>query len=104
MHETLTGLLSWFAGLGLGAIFFAGLWWTVLNLASSRRPALLFMGSLLLRMGLSLAGFYWVSNGHWQRLLLCLLGFVTARLIVMRLTRSTRGCPHGTAQEAHNAP
>ncbi|MFI4981875.1 MAG: ATP synthase subunit I [Nevskiales bacterium] len=71
----------------LGAIFFGGLWWTVRQLVTARRPALLFFASLLLRMGIALAGFYFVGAGHWQRLLLCLLGFLLARLTVTRFAR-----------------
>ena len=36
---------------------------------SSQRPALWFFGSLLLRTSIALAGFYFVSGGHWERLL-----------------------------------
>ena len=68
------------AGMLLGAIFFGGLWWTVRKGVSSPRPALWFLGSLLLRTSIALAGFYFVSGGHWERLLACLLGFVIARL------------------------
>ena len=52
--------------------FFGGLWWTVRKGVSSRQPALWFFGSLLLRMSIALAGFYFVSGGHWERLLACL--------------------------------
>jgi len=55
-------------------------------------------------VGITLAGFYFVSNGHWQRLLLCLLGFVMARLIVTRLTRSSEENQLRPAQEASHAP
>jgi F1F0 ATPase subunit 2 len=75
-------------GVLLGAMFYGGLWWTVRRGVSSNRVALWFLGSLLLRMGVALAGFYYVAGGHWQRLLLCLLGFVMARLAVTWLTRS----------------
>ena len=52
-------------------------------------PAFWFLGSLLLRTGAILAGFYLVSQGHWSRLVACLLGFVIARVIVVkRLTRA----------------
>jgi len=81
-------LTAWLAGGVLGAIFFGGLWWTIRRGVSSQRPALWFLGSLLARMSVALAGFYFVSGGHWERLVTCLLGFVTARLAVMRLTRS----------------
>jgi len=78
-------------GMLLGAIFYGGLWWTARKGVSSQQPALWFFGSLLLRMSVALAGFYLVSGGHWQRLVLCLIGFVIARLVIARLvvTRST---------------
>ena len=72
-------MLALVAGVLLGAVFFGGLWWTVRKGVSSKRPALWFFGSLLLRMSIALAGFYFVSGGHWERLLVCLLGFVVAR-------------------------
>ena len=87
MHETLSLVLAWMAGGVLGAMFFGGLWWTVRKGVSSRQPALWFFGSLTLRMSLALAGMYVVSGGQWDRLLLCLVGFVMARLVVTRLTR-----------------
>jgi F1F0 ATPase subunit 2 len=83
---TLALALALAAGLGLGAIFFGGLWWTVRKGVSSTRPALWFVGSLLLRTSITLAGFYLVGRGHWEWLLACLLGFVIARVVVTRLT------------------
>jgi len=104
MNETLTLVLAWVAGGGLGAIFFGGLWWTVLKGVSSKQPALLFFGSLLLRMSIALAGFYFVSVGHWDRLLACLLGFVIARFIVTRLTGPPVEHHNSPAKEAGHAP
>ena len=103
MAETLTLVLAWVAGGALGAMFFGGLWWTVQKALSSKRSARWFFGSLLLRMSLTLAGFYFVASGHWQRLLACLLGFVIARLIVTRLTGAAKE-PTYFAQEAGDAP
>ena len=34
---------------------------------ASERPALWFLGSLLLRTSITLAGFYFVGAGHWER-------------------------------------
>lgn len=87
MNETLTLVLALVTGVLLGVMFFAGLWWTVRKGVSSERPALWFLGSLLLRTIITLTGFYFVARGDWQRLLMCLLGFVIARPIVTRLTR-----------------
>lgn len=75
------------SGIGLGVFFFAGLRWTVRKVISAKRPARLFLGSLLLRMSITLTGFYLVSDGHWQRLLLCLFGFFVARWAVLRLSQ-----------------
>jgi len=90
MNEHLALVLAGLAGCGLGTLFFGGLWWTVRKGISSKRPALWFSGSLLLRTGIVLAGFYLVSGGHWMRLLACLFGFVIARFCVMLLVRSHR--------------
>jgi F1F0 ATPase subunit 2 len=104
MNETLTLALAGVTGLGLGAIFFGGLWWTIQKGVSSPHPALWFLGSLLLRMSIALIGFYLASGGHWQRLLLCLGGFVIARLIVTWLTRPLPQNQTRPAQEASHAP
>jgi F1F0 ATPase subunit 2 len=89
MNELLALALALSAGVLLGVFFFGGLWWTVQKGVTSELPALWFLGSLLLRTGVILAGFYLVSQGHWSRLAMCLLGFVIARLIVVkRLTQS----------------
>jgi len=103
MNETLNLVLASVAGVLLGALFFGGLWWTVQKGVSSKRSALWFFGSLLLRMSIALAGFYFVSGGHWKRLLACLLGFIMARFIIIRITRAMEK-PTYLAQEAGHAP
>ncbi|OYW77491.1 MAG: hypothetical protein B7Z37_03840 [Verrucomicrobia bacterium 12-59-8] len=87
MNDLLSMMLSFAAGLLLGAVFFGGLWWTIRKGLNSPRPALLFLGSALLRMSVVVVGFYLVSNGQWQRLLVCMAGFISARLAVTWLTR-----------------
>ena len=84
MSDTLTLVLALNGGALLGTFFFGGLWWSVQKGVVSERPALWFLGSLLLRTGVILAGFYFVSQGHWSRLVACLVGFVVARVIVVR--------------------
>lgn len=101
MNETLMLAVAGVTGLVLGAIFFGGLWWTVRKGVSSPRPAVWFLGSMLLRMSIVLAGFYFVGRGHWDRMLLCLLGFVIARFLVMRFTRMRVEHSNSPAKEAH---
>ncbi|MCC6543591.1 MAG: ATP synthase subunit I [Nitrospirae bacterium] len=88
MIEVLSLVLALMTGGLLGAMFFYSLWWTIKKGISSKHPAFWFFGSLLLRTSVALAGFYFVSGGHWERLLVCILGFVIARFIVTRLTGS----------------
>jgi len=104
MNEAMTLTLALMAGAALGAIFFGGLWWTIRKACASERPALWFFGSLVLRMGIALAGFYFVSGGEWKRLVLCLLGFIVARLAVIWLTRTPKETRTHSAREANHAP
>ena len=104
MNESLILALDWLAGAALGAIFFGGLWWTVRKGVSSGQPAVWFLGSLFLRMTIVLFGFYAISGGHWQRLLVSLMGFVMARVVVVWLTRSRVESTTRPAKEANDAP
>lgn len=104
MTETLTLALALVAGVLLGAIFFGGLWWTVRKGVSPKQPALWFFGSLLLRTSITLAGFYFVSGRHWERMLLCLLGFVIARFLVTRFTGPPVEHCNSPAKETGRAP
>ncbi|MDQ1251276.1 MAG: hypothetical protein QG646_349 [Euryarchaeota archaeon] len=103
MNEILNLISALVAGFFLGAFFFGGLWWTVQKGLSSRRPAFWFLGSMLLRTGIAIAGFYFASGGHWERLLMCLLGFFIMRRIVTRLTRIPEEEPNKLTKEAGNA-
>lgn len=95
-NDLATLLAAAAAGIALGGIFFGGLLWTVRKLVLSPRPALLVSASLVLRMCTTVAGFYFVANGDWRRLLACLAGFAVARLAVTWLSRP--------AAEARHAP
>jgi F1F0 ATPase subunit 2 len=104
MNETLTLFLASVAGGALGAVFFGGLWWTVRKGISSEQPALWFLGSLVLRMSVTLTGFYFVSANRWDRMIACLAGFVLARVAVTWLTRTGDYQAARPAPEASHAP
>ena len=96
--------LAGLAGIGLGTFFFGGLWLTVRRGVSSPHPARLFLGSALLRMGVALAGFYFVGGDEWSRLVACLVGFLVARFAVTWLTRPSRKTPQDLPKEIPHAP
>lgn len=86
MNEIGMIILSLIVGFLLGIFFFGGLWYTTKKGVHSKSPALWFMLSLFIRLGITLAGFYFISNGHFERMLICLLGFMIARFIITRYT------------------
>ncbi|WP_018914757.1 ATP synthase subunit I [Thiomonas sp. FB-6] len=99
--------LALVAGGALGAMFYGGLWWTVLRGASSATPARWFLASVLLRMGVTLAGFYVVAGGQADRLVACLLGFGIAHMAITRLTRpraDSQAVAPRTQRKARHAP
>lgn len=103
MNETLFLALNGVAGAALGVFFFGGLWWTIRKAVTSPQPALWFLGSLVLRIGVVLAGFYFVSGGALKPLLACLLGFFIVRLLATRLPRSEHENAAPPAPEAKHA-
>jgi F1F0 ATPase subunit 2 len=88
--EIITLSLAVLAGVLIGAIFFGGLWWTVLYGLKVKWPALLFILSLTARFALALIGFYLVAGGHLERLVACLVGFIVSRVVIGRLMRCHR--------------
>ena len=88
MNETLNMILAFIAGVAIGTFFFGGLWFTVRKAVNAKTPALWFFGSFFLRVSITMVGFYFISLGNWQHLLVALLGFVIARFIVTHFTKS----------------
>ena len=86
MNEISYIVLAFMAGIVLGMLFFYGLWITVRKAVHAKIPALWFLGSSLIRIAIVLVGFYYISRGNWQRLLVCLIGFITARYIIKHYT------------------
>lgn len=90
MSGFITLVLAWAAGAGLGLFYFGGLWLTVRRLPDSRVPALLFLGSFAGRLAVTLLGFYLVMDGRWERMLICLVGFLMARQLLISRLRPER--------------
>ncbi len=101
---TLLGCYRFFlAGLLLGGFFFAGLFWTIRQGLLANHPAFWFIGSSFVRIAVVLGGFYLISAGQWQRLVVCTAGFFIARVVMIRLTRMPTK-PSSTKQEVGDAP
>jgi F1F0 ATPase subunit 2 len=87
-----TGIaVAFFLGLALGAGYLAALWGSVRAVARSGRSPAWLLGGSVLRIGILLALFYLVMNGHLERLLACLGGFIIMRFAVTRWVTAALG-------------
>lgn len=97
MTDVLPLIIAWIVGAALSILFLGGLWWTVPRGIASRRPALWFGMSLLLRTGAVLGGVYLVGRGDWIRIAACMAGFVMVKPLVLwatgRLMREAANAP-----------
>ncbi len=97
-NEIMSLIPSLFAGVVLGTIFFGGLWFTVRIGLRSKKSGLIFVGSFILRTAIVLLGFYFMGDGNWKKILVCLAGFLIARLVISILTRKV-GKPNASLAE-----
>jgi F1F0 ATPase subunit 2 len=88
MNTMLLLTASFASGALLGLAFFWGLWATVKQLGQKRHPVLMILGSLVLRFGLVLIGFYLLTqHGGWQPVLSAAVGFTLIRVIMVHRLR-----------------
>lgn len=74
-------------GLVAGLVFFGGLRWTVSRLDTARRPAVLVVSSLLVRVGAVAGAFVVFSGGSLTRVLAGLGGLLVVRTLMVSATR-----------------
>lgn len=91
-----TWLAPFGAGVCIGTAYFWGLWHTVkAGLKSDWAPAL-FLGSLVVRLAVTVLALTTLAQHRIDRLLICLTGFLVGRFVTVafivpdRLTRPTR--------------
>ena len=82
--ESVYWIMLLLAGGLLGLVYFGGLWLTIRQLTHWKNPGLVMMLSLLLRVLVVVAGFYWLTDGQWRELLASLSGFVIVRMLMVR--------------------
>ncbi len=92
------GMLS---GLVVGSAFFGALLWTTERLVVTQRPAVLLASSTLVRMALAAAAFVLIARMGAAGLVAALVGFVVARVMVVRRSGATvhRAAPDGVSTD-----
>jgi F1F0 ATPase subunit 2 len=75
-------ILMFLAGLALGAFYFIGLWQTLRRVAQTQSRAHLLAASFVVRLAIVLTAFFFLMDGHWERLAAAMTGFVVMRKIL----------------------
>lgn len=100
MNDYLMLVLVLLGGMGLGFLFFGGLWWTLRALPTARHPVLIMFASYFARMGLVVLGFFLLMAGEWERLVAAFAGFMIMRFVMVRHIRPPLGKPSEDKEEA----
>lgn len=87
MNNIIYMTLIFVAGLALGTFFFGGLWFTVKKAITAKIPAIWFFSSFILRVSVVMLGFYFISTGGLQLLIISVVGFIVSRFVVTYLTK-----------------
>lgn len=103
MNDALPLIFSFLGGAALGAMYFAVLWFTVRDLAQQAHPHRRLLLSLVMRMLLLLGGLYLImGEGHWERAVSALAGFVAVRLVVVGRIEQGIGMAKAEGGESHD--
>ncbi len=73
----------------LGAVYFGGLYYSVRKMEKVKHPALLMIASFIIRMGILVGVFYYVSKGGYKDMLFTLLGVVLVRYFIIFKTKKS---------------
>jgi F1F0 ATPase subunit 2 len=77
-------IIAFLTGMALGVFFSLNLWSSVKKMTDEKTHWHELFVNFILRMGVVSAGFYIVMDGHWERILAALAGFVLMREILLR--------------------
>ncbi len=88
------------AGLVLGGLYFAGLWWTLERLGRWRQPAVGLGVSFLVRAALLMTALLGITGGRPFPIIAALMGFWVSRFIFCRAWGGT----HSTKPTAASLP
>ena len=80
-------ILAFIGGSALGLLFFGGLYVSVGSLAKVKYPALMMLGSTVIRMAVLLAGVFLLMQGEVRNAAAALIGVIIAKFILIYLVR-----------------
>lgn len=76
-------IVSFLIGLILGIIYFGGLYYSTKKFTKVKRPALFMVLSFIIRMGILVVGFYYLTKTDYKNVLIALVGVILTRFIII---------------------
>lgn len=77
-------ILPLLIGVGLGFLYFGGLWLSVQKINTALYPALWMISSFVIRIGILLITFYWLVMVSWTNLAVAFIGFLITRSVFIQ--------------------
>lgn len=77
-------ILPLLIGVGLGFLYFGGLWLSIQKINIALYPALWMISSFVIRIGILLITFYWLVMVSWTYLAVAFMGFLIARFVFIQ--------------------
>lgn len=93
IETTMNFVAAGIAGIVIGVFFFGGLQWTLRNYLNSSYAGIFLTISMLIRMGFAVVGFYFVGQGEWRQILVCLVGFLISRTLILKFSKPFEARP-----------
>lgn len=76
-------MIAFLIGIVLGVLYFGGLYLSVERLNRVKHPSILMVLSFILRMGLLVVVFFYISKGGYKDILFALGGLILVRFIMI---------------------
>jgi F1F0 ATPase subunit 2 len=83
-HVIITYSVALLLGFALGIFYFGSLWITVRELPRTALPIHLIVGSYIGRLVIAGFGFYLIMDGHWERGIFAVAGYILARTFLVQ--------------------
>ena len=94
--------IAFLLGGTVGLFHFGGLWFTIRRMSRVRNPEVEFVLSFFLRTAISIAAFFFISDGRWENILAAMAGFLAVRLIMVhRIGPIPKSFAPRTEDQAH---
>lgn len=84
MGNIISLVVAFGAGVLIGLVYFLSLKFTIDHMLTAKRPALVMLGSYILRTAFVLFAFYLIMDGELMRLLASLTGFILTRIFLVK--------------------